>query len=64
MTGAFTPDISTTRPQAVTELHFEMKEVSCEVLHAIAFYGSREKLASVDYAEKTHEINSAAVRIT
>ena len=55
-TGAFTPEISITRPQAVTELHFEMKEAGCEVLQAMAFYGRHEKLDTVDYTEKTHVI--------
>ena len=63
VTGAFTPEIAITNPDAVRELHREMKMVGCEVIQVMAFYGSREKLATVGYGEKTVEINQAATRI-
>ena len=36
---------------------------SAEVLQVMAFYGSREKLETVGYADRTFEINQAATRI-
>jgi len=61
--GAFTPEIAITHPEAVRELHNEMKLVGCEVLQVMAFYGSREKLETVGYGDMVYEINSAATRI-
>ena len=61
--GAFTPEIAITHPEAVCELHNEMKLVGCEVLQVMAFYGSREKLETVGYGDMVYEINSAATRI-
>ena len=46
VTGAFTPEIAIIHPEAVRELHFEMKQAGCDVLQVMAFYGSREKLAN------------------
>ena len=63
VTGAFTPEIALTHPEAVRELHFEMRQAGCEVLQVMAFYGSREKLATVGYADRTFEINQTATRI-
>ena len=63
VTGAFTPEIAITHPEAVRELHFEMKQAGCDALQVMAFYGSREKLATVGYGDKVLEINQAATRI-
>ena len=63
VTGAFTPEIAITHPGAVRELHYEMKQAGCDVLQVMAFYGSREKLATVGYGDKVLEINQAAYRI-
>ncbi len=63
VTGAFTPEITMTHPNAVRELHTEMKNAGCEVLQVMAFYGSREKLETVGYGDLTHEINKAATDI-
>ena len=60
ITGAFTPEVALTHPEAVRELHYEMKNAGCEVLQVMAFYGSREKLATVGFADRTLEINRAA----
>ena len=59
VTGAFTPEIAVTHPEAVRELHYEMKQAGCEVLQVMAFYGSREKLATVGYAMSETEYNRA-----
>ncbi len=63
VTGAFTPEISLTHPEAVRELHTEMRNAGCEVLQVMAFYGSREKLETVGYGDFTREINRAATDI-
>ncbi len=63
VTGAFTPEISMTHPNAVRELHMEMKNAGCDVLQVMAFYGSREKLETVGYGDFTREINRAATDI-
>ena len=63
VTGAFTPEISVTHPDAVRELHREMKNAGSEVLQVMAFYGSREKLNTVGYGDKVLEINRAATDI-
>ena len=61
--GAFTPEVAVTHPEAIRELHYEMKNAGCDVLQVMAFYGSREKLATVGFADRTIEINQAATRI-
>lgn len=62
VTGAFMPEISMTHPEAVRELHMEMKNAG-DVLQVMAFYGSREKLATVGHGDFTREINQAATNI-
>ena len=61
--GAFTPEVAVTHPEAIRELHYEMKNAGCDVLQVMAFYGSREKLATVGFADRTIEINQAATHI-
>ena len=63
VTGAFTPEVVVTHPEAIRELHYEMKNAGSEVLQVMAFYGSREKLATVGFGDRTFEINVAATRI-
>jgi betaine-homocysteine S-methyltransferase len=61
--GPFTPEVVLTRPQAVLELHTEFREAGAEVLQALTFYASRDKLATVGLEGKLPEMNRAAVRI-
>ncbi len=63
VTGAFTPELAVTHPSAIAELHREMRNCGSEALQVMAFYGSREKLATVGFADRTIEINQAATRI-
>jgi betaine-homocysteine S-methyltransferase len=63
VTGAFTPELAITHPEAIAELHREMRNAGSEVLQVMAFYGSREKLATVGYGDRTVEINQAGTRI-
>src|SRR5688500_12877072 len=61
--GAFTPEVVLTRPVANQARYDEMLNVGEEVLQVMAFYGSREKLATVGQADRTFEINRAATRM-
>jgi betaine-homocysteine S-methyltransferase len=61
--GAFTPEVAITHPVAIRAMYDEMLHAGAEVLQVMAFYGSREKLATVGQADRTFEINQAATRI-
>ena len=61
--GPFTPEVVLTRPSAVSELHTEFREAGAEVLQALTFYASRDKLATVGLDGKLPELNRAAVRL-
>ena len=61
--GAFTPELAVTHPDAIREMHGEFLMAGADVLQVMAFYGSREKLETVGYADRTFEINRAATRI-
>jgi betaine-homocysteine S-methyltransferase len=61
--GPFTPEVVLEHPSAVTELHREFLDAGAEVLQALAFFASREKLATVGYAERAQAINQTAVRL-
>jgi len=61
--GAFTPELAISHPDAIREMHREFVQAGAEVLQVMAFYGSREKLATVGKADRTFEINQAATRI-
>lgn len=61
--GPFTPEVVLTAPQALEELHREFLDAGAEVLQSLTFYGSREKLGTVGYADQVRELNRQAVRI-
>src|ERR671937_1266748 len=61
--GPFTPEVSITNPEALAELHREFLRAGAEVLQALTFYASEEKLATVGLAGKVDDINRAAVRV-
>ncbi len=61
--GPFTPELAITHPDAIRQMHHEFVNAGAQVLQVMAFYGSRDKLATVGYADKTFEINQAATRI-
>lgn len=61
--GPFTPEVVLERPAAVLELHREYLDAGSEVLQSLAFFASREKLATTGYADKVRAINRAAVRL-
>jgi betaine-homocysteine S-methyltransferase len=61
--GPFTPEVSITHPEALLQLHREFLQAGAEVLQALTFYASEDKLATVGLQGKVDEINRAAVRI-
>jgi betaine-homocysteine S-methyltransferase len=61
--GPFTPEVVITYPDALRELHIEFREAGSEVLQALTFYASRDKLATVGLEDRLEDINRAAVRI-
>ncbi len=61
--GPFTPEVVLNRPQALRELHTEFREAGAEVLQALTFYASRDKLATVGLQDSLEDLNRAAVRV-
>ena len=61
--GPFTPEVVLMRPQAIKELHTEFKTAGAEVLQALTFYASRDKLGTVGLADRLEDMNRAAVRL-
>ena len=61
--GPFTPEVVLLHPEALRELHVEFREAGSEVLQALTFYASRDKLATVGLENRLEELNRTAVRI-
>ena len=61
--GQFTPEVAIEHPDALRELHREFLNAGSEVLQALTFFGTREKLNRAGFGEQTEAINAAAVRI-
>src|SRR5579859_369713 len=61
--GPFTPEVALIYPNALRELHIEFREAGAEVLQALTFYASRDKLATVGLQDRLEELNRAAVRV-
>jgi betaine-homocysteine S-methyltransferase len=61
--GPFTPEVALIYPNALRELHVEFREAGAEVLQALTFYASRDKLATVGLENRLEELNRASVRI-
>ena len=61
--GPFTPEVALVYPEALRELHVEFREAGSEVLQALTFYASRDKLATVGLENRLEDLNRAAVRI-
>jgi betaine-homocysteine S-methyltransferase len=61
--GPFTPEVALNNPESLLELHREFRDAGAEVLQALTFYASRDKLATVGMGERVAELNRAAVRI-
>src|SRR5438046_8094948 len=50
--GPFTPEVVLEHPAAVKELHQEFLDAGAEVLQSVAFYASKEKLATTGFADR------------
>src|SRR4030081_3363214 len=61
--GQFTPEVAIEHPDALRELHREFLRAGSQVLQALTFFGTREKLSRAGYGEQVEAINDAAVRI-
>ena len=61
--GPFTPEVALMHPEALRELHIEFREAGADVLQALTFYASRDKLATVGLEDRLEELNRAAVGI-
>jgi betaine-homocysteine S-methyltransferase len=59
--GQFTPEVAIEHPEALRELHREFLRAGSEVLQALTFFGTREKLGRAGYGAETERINRAAV---
>jgi betaine-homocysteine S-methyltransferase len=61
--GQFTPEVAIENPDALRELHREFLLAGSQVLQALTFFGTREKLTRAGFGGQTEAINEAAVRI-
>jgi len=61
--GQFTPEVAIENPDALRQLHHEFLKAGSQVLQALTFFGTREKLNRAGYGAQTEAINNAAVRI-
>jgi betaine-homocysteine S-methyltransferase len=61
--GQFTPEVAIENPAALRGLHQEFLMAGSQVLQALTFYGTREKLTRAGYGDRTEDINNAAVSI-
>src|SRR5687767_3300234 len=61
--GQFTPEVAIENPSALRELHEEFLNAGSQVLQALTFFGTREKLSRAGYGAQTETINAAAVRL-
>jgi len=61
--GQFTPEVAIENPEALRELHREFLGAGSQVLQALTFFGTREKLNRAGYGGDTERINAAAVKL-
>lgn len=61
--GQFTPEVAIEHPAALRGLHEEFLLAGSDVLQALTFFATREKLGRAGYGEETEAINDAAVKI-
>src|SRR3954451_19813197 len=59
--GQFTPEVAIENPDALRELHREFLIAGSQVLQALTFFGTREKLTRAGYGSDVEAINLAAV---
>lgn len=61
--GQFTPEVAIEHPAALLQLHGEFLRAGSQILQALTFFGTREKLTRAGYGAETEKINRAAVQI-
>lgn len=61
--GQFTPEVAIENPAVLEALHREFFKAGSQVLQALTFFATREKLARAGYGKETEAINQAAVQI-
>lgn len=61
--GQFTPEVAIENPDALRQLHREFLLAGSNVLQALTFFGTREKLNRAGYGGDTERINFAAVKL-
>src|SRR4051812_32318271 len=61
--GQFTPEVAIENPEALRQLHREFLAAGSEVLQALTFFATREKLSRAGYGNAMEAINLAAVKI-
>jgi betaine-homocysteine S-methyltransferase len=61
--GQFTPEVAIENPEALRELHREFLNAGSQVLQALTFFGTREKLNRAGYGAQTESINATAVKL-
>lgn len=61
--GQFTPEVAIENPDALRELHREFLGAGSNVLQALTFFGTREKLNRAGYGSDTERINATAVKL-
>ena len=61
--GQFTPEVAIENPDALRELPREFLRAGSQVLQALTFFGTREKLSRAGYGAQTEKINHAAVKL-
>jgi betaine-homocysteine S-methyltransferase len=61
--GQFTPEVAIEHPDALRGLHEEFLLAGSQVLQALTFFATREKLTRAGYGAETEQINDAAVRL-
>lgn len=61
--GQFTPEVAIEQPEALRQLHREFLGAGSQVLQALTFFGTREKLTRAGYGAQTESINHAAVKL-
>jgi methionine synthase I (cobalamin-dependent) len=61
--GQFTPEVAIEHPEVLRGLHLEFLRAGSQVLQALTFFGTREKLTRAGYGNETETINRAAVQL-
>src|SRR5437660_6621249 len=61
--GQFTPEVAIENPEALRQLHREFLNAGSQVLQALTFFGTREKLNRAGYGSQTEKNNQAAGKV-